>query len=94
MEDFEYEVKKWYQYYSHLKLDHGLRYFDNKGLKIQDYCAPINLNNNHWVIIDVTSPTEELSNGRVMITDHMHIDGTTIDKKSKLVLRVIQKYGG
>ena len=83
MEYFEYEVKKWYRSHSRLKLDHVLSYFDNEGLKIQHYCAPINLNNNHWVTMDVTLPTEDLTNGRVIITNHMHTEDIDIGTKSK-----------
>ena len=60
MEDFENEVKKCYQSYSHLKLDHVLNYFDNTDFQMQQYCAPINLNNNHWVTINMTLPTEKI----------------------------------
>ena len=31
----------------------------------------------------MTLPTDKLTSGHVMITDHMHIDGAATDKKSK-----------
>ena len=62
-----------------------MSYFDNKGLKQQHYCAPINLNKKHWVTIDVTLPTDKLTNGRLMITDHVHIYEADIDTTSKLL---------
>ena len=44
-------------------------------MKVKHYCAPLNLNNNHWVTLDVSLPNEDFQNGRVMITNHMHNDG-------------------
>ena len=69
---FAYEVKKWYRTNNHLKLDYVLSYFDKKNMKLEHYCAPLNIKDAHWVTLDVSLPNEKLPNGRVMTTDHMH----------------------
>ena len=69
---FAYEVKKWYRTNNHLKLDYVLSYFDKKNMKLEHYCAPLNIKDAHWVTLDVSLPNETLPNGRVMTTDHMH----------------------
>jgi len=52
---------------------------------VKHYCAPLNLNNNHWVTLDVSLPNEEFKNGRVMITNHMHKDGISDNTKTKFM---------
>ena len=50
---------------------------------MKHYFAPLNLNNNHWVTLDVSLPNEECQNGRVMITNHMHKDGISDNTQTK-----------
>ena len=78
-DDFAYELKRWYGNDSRLKLDFILSFYDRKELKVKHYCAPLNLNNNHWVTLDVSLHNEEYKNGRVMITNHMHKDDISIN---------------
>jgi len=83
--DFAYEMKKWYGNYSRLKLDFILSFYDRKELKVKHYCAPLNLNNDHWVTLDVSLPNKEFNNGRVMITNHMHKDGISKNTRTKFM---------
>ena len=94
MEDFQCKVKKWYGSHYRLKSDQVMSYFDNKGLRLQHYCAPINLNKNQWVTIYVTLPIYKFTNGRIMINNLVYIDGAATDKNRKSFLRIILRCDG
>ena len=39
--------------------------------KLSRYCAPINLGNSHWIVMDVVMPHAEYQNGLVQSIDHL-----------------------
>ena len=54
------------------KLDRHLSAFDANDSVLDHFCAPVNIRNNHWVVLDVIMPHKDLDNGSVMITDYLY----------------------
>ena len=52
-------------------------------MKLRNYCAPINMGNHHWVMVDVAIPSHKFTNGRVMITNHLHENSN--DKEQEML---------
>jgi len=69
---FQLEMKRWYGTNRQHKLDRHLSAFEANDCVLDHYCAPVNIGNYHWVVLDVIMPHKDLENGSVMITDHMH----------------------
>ena len=69
---FTKELKQFYGTNDQRRLDHQLSYFDSQDSSLHHYCAPINIGNFHWVVLDVTMPNKTYDDGRVMINNHCH----------------------
>ena len=67
------EIKRWYATNNQTKLDRQLSYYDVNDCALGHYCAPVNLGNYHWVVLDVVLPNHDFNNGYVGITDHSPI---------------------
>jgi hypothetical protein len=72
-------LKKWYEKGNHTTLSKILNYCDSTNKPIQRYCAPVNVSNEHWVLVDAIIESKKNPNGMVTIIDHLS-DG--VAKKS------------
>ena len=50
----------------------NLSYYDKSHCTVGHYCAPVNIGNFHWVVLDVVLRNREFENGCVWITNHIH----------------------
>ena len=53
---FRLELKRWYGTNRKTKLDRHLSAFDANDCVLDHYCAPVNIGNYHWVVLDVIMP--------------------------------------
>ena len=50
---FKVELKRWYATNNQTKLDRQLSSYDENDCAVGHYCAPVNIGNLHWVVLDV-----------------------------------------
>jgi len=67
---FKQEVNTWYSKLGNTMLDKILAYYDANQQIIQEFCAPVNLKQNHWILMHVLMPCTRYSNGKVFLTNH------------------------
>ena len=68
-------MNKWYSKPGNTLLDKILAHHDLKKIMIKIFCAPVNVNGFHWVVMDVTMPNDQYFNGKVLLTNHAY-DGS------------------
>ena len=66
---FKKDVYKWYLKNGNTMLDKIVAYYDSNPGMMQQFCAPVNLIDNHWMIIHVVLPCPKYSNGKVFLTN-------------------------
>ena len=67
---FRQEVNTWYSQNGNTLLDKIIAYHDDRRQMMQQFCAPVNLIDYHWIVIDVIMPCSKYSNGKVFLTNH------------------------
>ena len=48
---------------------------------MQQFCAPVNVKNNHWIIMHVVLPCSKYSNGKVFLTNHDAIENVLFSEQ-------------
>ena len=62
-------------------LDKILAYYDANQQMIEQFCAPVNLKDNHWILMHVVMPCPKYTNGKVFLTNHDAMDNVPFSEQ-------------